>query len=86
MTPTGTLHDLGQKPLARQHHPRAAEQRHAAALHRTGFWPPSFAKAGIDVDALAGRLQEEGAASFVNSWNELMSCIEFKSSKIRKAN
>jgi transaldolase len=46
----------------------------------------NFAKAGIDVDALAGRLQDEGAVSFVNSWNELMSCIEFKSSKIRKAN
>ena len=37
---------------------------------------PSFAKAGIDVDALATRLQDEGAASFVKSWNDLMSCIE----------
>ena len=46
----------------------------------------SFAKAGIDVDALAGRLQDEGAVSFVKSWNELMSCIEFKSTAIRKAN
>ena len=31
-----------------------------------------FAKAGIDVDALAARLQEEGAKSFVKSWNELL--------------
>jgi transaldolase len=46
----------------------------------------SFAKAGIDVDALASQLQDEGAASFVKSWNELMSCIEFKSTAIRKAN
>jgi transaldolase len=46
----------------------------------------SFAKAGIDVDALAGRLQDEGAAAFVKSWNDLMSCIEFKSTAIRQTN
>ena len=44
-----------------------------------------FAKAGIDVDALAARLQDEGAASFVKSWNDLMGCIESKSAAIRKA-
>ena len=44
-----------------------------------------FAKAGIDVDALAARLQDEGARSFVDSWNELMGCIDSKSSAIRKA-
>jgi transaldolase len=44
-----------------------------------------FAKAGIDIDALAARLQDEGAASFVKSWNDLMGCIEAKSAKIRKA-
>lgn len=44
-----------------------------------------FAKAGIDVDALAARLQDEGAKSFVNSWNDLIGCIEAKSSEIRKA-
>jgi transaldolase len=44
-----------------------------------------FAKAGIDIDALAGRLQDEGAASFVKSWNDLMSCLEFKSTAIQKA-
>jgi transaldolase len=44
-----------------------------------------FAKAGIDIDALAGGLQDEGAASFVKSWNDLMSCIATKSGKIRKA-
>ena len=31
-----------------------------------------FAQAGVDVDALAAQLQDEGAASFVKSWNELM--------------
>ncbi len=36
----------------------------------------SFARAGIDVDALAARLQDEGAKSFVGSWTDLMSRIE----------
>ena len=45
----------------------------------------AFAKAGIDVDALAARLQKEGAASFVKSWNDLMACIESKSAAMRKA-
>jgi transaldolase len=44
-----------------------------------------FAKAGIDIDALARRLQDEGASSFVKSWNDLMSCSESKSAAIRKA-
>jgi len=45
----------------------------------------SFAKAGIDIDALATRLQEDGASSFVKSWNDLMTCIDKKRSAIRKA-
>ena len=45
----------------------------------------SFTKAGIDIDALAVRLQDEGAASFVKSWNDLMTCIESKSAQIRNA-
>ena len=44
-----------------------------------------FAKAGIDVDRLAAQLQKEGAASFVKSWNDLMACIESKSTAMRKA-
>jgi transaldolase len=44
-----------------------------------------FAKAGIDIGTLAARLQDEGAASFVKSWNGLMSCIEAKSRNVRKA-
>jgi transaldolase len=35
-----------------------------------------FGEAGIDVDALAVRLQEEGAEAFVKSWNDLLSTIE----------
>jgi transaldolase len=44
-----------------------------------------FAKAGVDIDALATRLQDEGAASFVKSWNDLIGCIESKSAVMRKA-
>lgn len=43
-----------------------------------------FAQAGIDIDALATQLQDEGAKSFVQSWNELMGVIESKSAAIRK--
>jgi hypothetical protein len=43
----------------------------------------SFAKAGIDIDALAARLQSEGAAAFVKSWNDLMGCIESKRAATR---
>ena len=45
----------------------------------------SFTQAGVDIDALALRLQDEGAASFVKSWNDLLACIESKGDKIRKA-
>lgn len=44
-----------------------------------------FAKAGVDIDALAARLQDEGAASFVKSWKDLIACLAFKRTAIRKA-
>ena len=44
-----------------------------------------FAKTGIDVDDLAVKLQEEGAKSFVNSWNELMGVIASKCATMQKA-
>jgi transaldolase len=44
-----------------------------------------FAHAGIDIDALAARLQDEGANSFVKSWNELMSEIQSKTAVLKKA-
>src|SRR5262245_54596438 len=44
-----------------------------------------FAKAGVDVDALATQLQDEGAKSFVQSWHELMGVIAAKSAAIGKA-
>jgi transaldolase len=45
----------------------------------------SFTEAGIDIDALAARLQDEGAKSFVQSWNELMEVIKSKSASLRRA-
>lgn len=44
-----------------------------------------FARAGVDVDALAARLQDEGANSFSKSWKDLMNCIQDKSAAIRRA-
>jgi len=44
-----------------------------------------FANVGIDVDALATQLQEEGAKSFVKSWNELLTVISSKSAVLAKA-
>jgi transaldolase len=44
-----------------------------------------FAKAGIDVNALAAQLQDEGAKAFVKSWNELMDVIASKSAALEKA-
>lgn len=44
-----------------------------------------FAKAGIDVEALAAQLQDEGAKSFVKSWNDLMAVITSKSAALKKA-
>jgi transaldolase len=37
-----------------------------------------FTEAGIDLDALARRLQQEGAAAFSASWAELLECIARK--------
>jgi transaldolase len=41
-----------------------------------------FELAGVDVRALAARLQTEGAESFVRSWDELLDCIAAKSDQL----
>jgi transaldolase len=43
------------------------------------------AKAGVDIDALALRLQDEGAKSFVKSWSDLMAVIASKAAALEKA-
>ena len=65
--PENTLHafaDHGEvgEPMATDG--EAAEQKLA-----------EFSAAGIDTDALAQRLQDEGAEAFVKSWNELLKTI-----------
>jgi transaldolase len=37
-----------------------------------------FVEAGIDIAAVAQRLQQEGAQSFIESWQDLMRCIADK--------
>jgi len=44
-----------------------------------------FGKAGIDIDALAAKLQDEGAKSFVQSWNDLMNVIATKGAELKRA-
>jgi len=44
-----------------------------------------FTRAGIDVAALAKQLQDDGAASFVKSWNELLEVIASRSISLKKA-
>jgi transaldolase len=44
-----------------------------------------FASAGIDVNALAAQLQDDGAKSFVKSWEDLMAVITSKSAELKAA-
>jgi transaldolase len=44
-----------------------------------------FAAAGVDIGALAAQLQEEGARSFVKSWDDLMRVIWGRSAELKKA-
>jgi transaldolase len=44
-----------------------------------------FAAAKINVQALSAQLQEDGAKSFVNSWNDLMGVIRSKSALLKRA-
>ncbi|HET6384841.1 MAG TPA: transaldolase [Armatimonadota bacterium] len=44
-----------------------------------------FAEAGVNVDALAAQLQDEGASSFVKSWNDLLAVIASRSDTLKEA-
>jgi transaldolase len=43
-----------------------------------------FGRDGVDVDALAAQLQDEGARSFVKSWNDLLAVITSKSALLQQ--
>ena len=66
------FYDHGEVPSD----PMPAAGGHAGAILKR------FAEAGVDVRALASRLQRHGATTFVNSWNELMSVIDTQSSTL----
>jgi transaldolase len=44
-----------------------------------------FARSGVDLRALAVRLQQEGATSFTKSWHSLMSAIAAKNARLTSA-
>lgn len=44
-----------------------------------------FSRAGVDVTALAVQLQQEGTQSFVNSWHELINCINQRLLKLKSS-
>ncbi|MDO8433817.1 MAG: transaldolase [Candidatus Binatus sp.] len=44
-----------------------------------------FGKARIDIDELAEKLQRDGAADFVKSWDDLMTCMIDKAATLKQA-
>ena len=44
-----------------------------------------FTKAGVDLAALAAKLQKDGADAFVTSWDSLMGVIRSKATELKKA-
>jgi transaldolase len=44
-----------------------------------------FVKAGVNLSALGPQLQEEGATSFVKSWNDLLNVISSKTASLQQA-
>ena len=63
------------------HGERRAAARRRRRRRRGG--PRPLAKAGVDVDALAAQLQDDGAKAFVKSWNELLDGIAEKTARPR---
>ena len=76
MKVTQLLHNLGRSIWL----PNSARD-----LLNTGMFGVIASTAGIDVDALPARLQDEDAKAFVKSWHELMGVIASKSAAPAKA-
>jgi transaldolase len=76
--PEGTLQALGDHGVVGELLPPDGGDAKDVLVH--------FAKAGIDIDALAARLQEDGAKAFASSWNDLMAVIIGKRAALAKAN
>jgi len=76
----------GLVPAAERRSPRRAPETELAvdggdAEHELA----QFAREKVDVHGLANQLQDEGAKSFVKSWNDLMSVIESKTAVLKRA-
>jgi transaldolase len=64
----------------------AAHEEFGEALSEdNGRMLAEFKNAGIDADAVAAQLLEEGIASFAKSWNDLLECIAAKSEALKAA-
>ena len=82
-------------PVYRQYHARGDVESpggsrragfdHGGGRRRLRIGLGQFAQAGINVENLAAKLQDEGAKSFVKSWNELLGVIASKSTELRQA-
>jgi transaldolase len=44
-----------------------------------------FTRSGVDLTALAGQLQREGARAFTKSWTDLLECLGSKSARLSRA-
>jgi transaldolase len=74
-----TMPDATLKALAVHEEFGEALPRNAQALLS------EFAKADVDIDALAAQLQGEGIESFGKSWRDLFACIKSRSEELKAA-
>ena len=57
----------------------------AKDMNDTALTLDDFVKAGVNLSALGAQLQEEGATSFVKSWNDLLNVISSKTASLQQA-
>jgi transaldolase len=57
----------------------------AKDMNDTAHTLNDFVKAGVNLSALGAQLQEEGATSFVKSWNDLLNVISSKTASLQQA-
>jgi transaldolase len=57
----------------------------AKDMNDTARTRDDFVKAGVNLSALGAQLQEEGATSFVKSWNDLLNVISSKTASLQQA-
>ncbi|MGC2656419.1 MAG: transaldolase [Bryobacteraceae bacterium] len=70
-------------------HALAEQNEFAVSLDLDGAYGKDiireFSQAGIDIDSLGARLQDEGANLFVRSWTDLLEVIDSKATVLAKA-